>query len=132
MSNTNTGWVGVDFDGTLATYERWQGPDHCGEPVAAMVERVKALLKEGREVRIFTARCFPLGCVKPSDLLMHHYDARRQEANTAVAAIREWCAKHLGRTLTVTCIKDFSMDSIYDDRAFRVERNTGRIIGDEA
>lgn len=130
MSNENTGWAAFDFDGTLATYDRWQGPSHCGEPVSAMVELVKKMLKDGREVRIFTARCFPLGLVKPSDLLMHHYDARRQEANSAVAAIREWCAKHLGRVLAVTCIKDFSMDVLYDDRAIQVRKNTGEIVGE--
>ena len=37
------GWIGVDFDGTLADYARgWRGPHHAGPPITLMVERVKA------------------------------------------------------------------------------------------
>ena len=50
------GWIGVDLDGTLAEYLGWQGMGHIGEPIAPMVERVKAWLAEGKDVRIFTAR----------------------------------------------------------------------------
>lgn len=38
------GWIGVDLDGTLAEYLGWQGMGHIGEPIAPMVERVKAWL----------------------------------------------------------------------------------------
>ena len=38
------GWVGVDLDGTLATYDEWRGIEHVGEPIAPMVERVKRWL----------------------------------------------------------------------------------------
>ena len=53
------GWIGVDLDGTLAEYNGWQGPANIGAPIPAMVERVKAWLEEGRDVRIFTARVGP-------------------------------------------------------------------------
>ena len=53
------GWIGVDLDGTLARYDGWKGPEHIGEPLMPMVERVKAWLAEGREVRIMTARVSP-------------------------------------------------------------------------
>jgi hypothetical protein len=25
---SSNGWIGVDFDGTLAHYDRWEGPEH--------------------------------------------------------------------------------------------------------
>lgn len=53
---SNKGWIGVDLDGTLAHYDGWKGPEHIGAPIPAMVERVKAWLAEGKEVRISTAR----------------------------------------------------------------------------
>ena len=40
------GWIGVDLDGTLAEYLGWQGMGHIGEPIAPMVERVKAWLAQ--------------------------------------------------------------------------------------
>lgn len=54
-----SGWIGVDLDGTLAMYDGFKGPEHIGDPVPKMLERVKKWLAEGREVRIFTAR---VGC----------------------------------------------------------------------
>ncbi len=30
---SNSGWIGVDFDGTLATYDGWKGPSVLGEPI---------------------------------------------------------------------------------------------------
>jgi len=52
----SNGWIGVDLDGTLAYYDEWRGLYHIGEPIPAMVDRVKRWLAEGRDVRIFTAR----------------------------------------------------------------------------
>lgn len=48
----NRGWIGVDLDGTLAHYDKWIGPEHIGEPIAPMVDRVRAWLGQGIEVRI--------------------------------------------------------------------------------
>src|SRR5574343_703797 len=49
-------WVAVDLDGTLAKFDgnfsRWD----IGEPVPAMLDRVKQWLAQGRDVRILTAR----------------------------------------------------------------------------
>lgn len=122
-----SGWIGVDLDGTLAHYEGWRGPEHIGEPIPAMVTRVKEWLAEGREVRIFTGRIAPAvlqgfethGGTRPSDQDL--LDARQ-----SVAAIGEWSEKHLGRRLPVTCVKDFDMIELWDDRAVQVEKNTGR------
>ena len=50
------GWIGIDLDGTLAEYDGWKGVEHIGKPIPSMVERVKAWIIEGKDVRIFTAR----------------------------------------------------------------------------
>jgi hypothetical protein len=70
MSGHFDGWVGVDLDGTLATYNTWEGPEHIGEPIPEMVERVKAWRRDGRAVRIFTARVFA-----PADDAVRQMDA---------------------------------------------------------
>jgi hypothetical protein len=102
------GWIGVDLDGTLATYNGWQGETHIGEPIPRMVERVKKWLEEGRDVRIFTARI--------SDT--------RSLAKTA-EVIYDWCRKHLGQPLPITCMKDMKMIELWDDRCIQVVPNTG-------
>ena len=52
---SQSGWIGVDLDGTLAKYGSWNG-GQIGDPIPLMVERVKQWIAEGVEVRIFTAR----------------------------------------------------------------------------
>jgi len=108
-----SGWIGVDLDGTLAYYEHWVSEAHIGAPIAPMVERVKAWLAAGKDVRIFTARAFGLeGEARPA----------------AIAAIEAWCLEHLGSVLRITCRKDFQMIRLYDDRCVQVEENTGRLV----
>jgi len=105
-------WIGIDLDGTLAIYTGWVEPDHIGEPVPKMLRRVKRLLKTRYEIKIFTARV----CSQQID----------SERKRAIVAIEAWCEKHLGRKLEVTCVKDWSMVRLYDDRCVQVECNTGR------
>lgn len=112
------GWIAVDFDGTLATYDSWRGLAHVGEPIPEMVFRVRKWLAEGRDVRIFTARVYSDGTPD--------CDA---EAKLARLAIAHWCDKHFGRVLPITNIKDFGMIELWDDRAVQVEANTGKLIG---
>lgn len=108
------GWIGVDLDGTLAEYESWISPDHIGEPIPAMVDRVKRWLGEGRDVRIFTAR----------------YSLNDPDWNLqSVPVIEAWCEQHLGQRLPVTCSKDLHMIELWDDRAVQVEANTGQPVG---
>lgn len=109
-----SGWIGVDLDGTLAKYEGWRGADKIGQPIAAMVERVKLWREQGIEVRIVTARV----C---SNQAPH---TRR----IALQAIEAWCERHLGEKLPVTAEKDFAMLVLYDDRVVRVEPNTGMLL----
>lgn len=108
------GWIGVDLDGTLAQYDGWQGSAHIGAPIAPMLVRVKGWLKEGRDVRIMTARVSHDGSA-----------ARMLEAQMAMIHIMDWCARHIGELLPVTCTKDYAMVELWDDRAVQVVPNTG-------
>ena len=103
-------WIGVDLDGTLAHYDGFKGPTAIGEPIPAMVDRVKNMLAAGNNVRILTARVSedPGGEVK--------------------RAIEAWTEQHLGQKLPVTDVKDHHMVQLYDDRAVPVERNTGQLL----
>jgi hypothetical protein len=127
-----SGWIGVDFDGTLATYGTWAGAGHVGEPIAPMVERVKRWLAEGHEVRIFTARIHPLDrCIAPEEVLAVPVVManRIDEAKLAVMVIRAFCHRHFGRALPVTNVKDYGMVELWDDRAVQVRPNTGIAVG---
>lgn len=116
-----SGWIGVDLDGTLAEYAGFMGATIIGAPVKLMVERVKDWLAQGVEVRIFTARVYA-----------HEADYERQrESAEARLAIEQWCEKHIGQVLPVTCTKDYGMVELWDDRAVRVLHNVGlRCCGD--
>ncbi len=103
------GWVGFDLDGTLAHYEHGQTVD-IGKPVPAMVEILKEHVDQGFVVKVMTARA----------------SLRSPAVNQA---IYDWCQRHLGFMVPVTCEKDFNMIRLYDDRAIAVEENTGRILG---
>lgn len=105
------GWVGVDFDGTLAYYEPGSfRKGVLGEPVLPMLERVKRWIRRGQTVKIVTARA--------SD-------------PAQVALIQDWCARWLGETLPVIRHKDSRMICLYDDRCRQVVHNTGELIGEE-
>lgn len=128
------GWIGVDLDGTLAHYDHWRGADHIGEPVPPMLARVKAWIDAGDDVQIFTARVFGAGMVVPPVPLIEVYgsvEAMRctgmqiDDAIVAAHYIQVWCQKHVGRVLPVTCMKDYGMIQLWDDRAVQVVPNTG-------
>lgn len=109
------GWIAVDLDGTLATYDHWRGIDHIGAPIPLMVSRVRAWLAEGREVRIFTARACPANISQWGELRV-------------MWPIREWCKEHLGQQLLITATKDFTMAELWDDRCTQVVTNTGQLV----
>jgi hypothetical protein len=115
------GWIGVDFDRTLCTRQHDGGPE-LGEPIQPMVDRVKRWLAEGRRVKIFTARVS--GFYKPG------IDGDQARAGAQYNLIVDWCEKHLGWTLEVTCIKDSYCKEIWDDIAVAVEENTGQQLSD--
>lgn len=121
------GWIGVDLDGTLAYYEKGdyhkKGPTFIGEPIPKMLERVKEWLKQGREVRIMTARALPPLTLagEPEEVLDDYFKIEQ--------AIAEWCLLHIGEVLSITCVKDYDMIELWDDRAVAVETNTGKHLG---
>ncbi len=103
-----SGWIGVDLDGTFA---KWDGTcNTIGDPIPLMLARVVLWLEKGIEVRIFTARASVPEMIPP---------------------IREWLKKHGLPDLKITCCKDFAMVRLYDDMCTQVERNTGRLIGED-
>jgi hypothetical protein len=107
-------WIGVDLDGTLATYHGWKGIEHIGEPIPLMVERVKFWLDKGIKVKIMTARV----CISQ--------DGYSVEA--IAGFIEDWCVANIGVVLPITHEKDFGMLELWDDRCVTVEVNTGRIL----
>lgn len=48
--------VCVDLDGVLASYDKWRGFDHIGDPVPGALEFAKALNKKA-DIIVFTSRC---------------------------------------------------------------------------
>jgi hypothetical protein len=112
--STHKGWIGVDLDGTLAEYTTWKGSDHIGAPIPKMLERVKAWLAAGQEVRIFTARVSPAAAA-----------LNGEKMDDIVGRIHAWCTEHVGRPLAVTHEKDMAMVQLWDDRAVQIVPNTG-------
>lgn len=101
-------WIGIDFDRTIAHRQSGQDIYDLGEPVQPMLQFVKSLLAEGYDVRIFTAR----HASNPQTLPL----------------VEAWCEKHIGRKIPITSVKDNQCEAIFDDKAFRVQQNTGVIL----
>ncbi len=100
---------GVDLDGTLAHYDHWKGPEHIGEPIPVMMNRVKDWIAQGIEVRIFTARA---------------------QDTEYIPYVKAWIKKHGLPDLEVTNVKRRDVSRIYDDRAVQIQKNTGKELGD--
>lgn len=101
-SDKSKKWIGVDFDGTLAE-EHSNG--RMGDPIAAMVARVKQWRDDGYEVRIFTARAHDPDQVKD---------------------IRGWLRNNSLPDLPITNVKDPNLLELWDDKAVRVQHNQGK------
>ena len=78
--------------------------DKIGEPVPEMLEKVKAALKSGKTVKIFTARAS-----EPEN----------------VPAIKKWLKDHDLPELEITNEKTKDMDEFWDDKARGVVKNHG-------
>lgn len=107
-------WIAVDLDGTLAHYDGWVDELYIGDPILPMVSRVKQWLDQGKDIRIFTARV-----------------SGDRNIEKIIKVIENWCVKHIGQKLAVTCKKDFSMIMLYDDRCTQVITNTGKFVGEQ-
>ena len=100
-------WYGVDLDGTLAVWNETSTLNRIGAPIPTMVEMVRSMVDNGIRVKIFTARaCDP----------------------AQIPKIQAWMTRNGLPDLEITNVKDYYMERLYDDRAIRVERNTGRIL----
>ncbi len=93
-----------------------------GEPIEPMVQRVRTWVSRGKTVKIMTARVSaPHMC--PGD------SAALEDARYWTKLIQDWLEQHGLLRLEVTCVKDYGMIELWDDRAVQVEMNTGRRIG---
>jgi len=102
-----SGWIGVDLDGTLAHYDGWRGSDHIGEPIPAMLDRVRMWISKGWQVKVFTARASVPDQIPP---------------------IRKWLDDLGLHMIEITNVKDFGMVELWDDRCIQVRMNTGMPI----
>lgn len=141
------GWIGVDFDGTLAEYWHWDGWNVFGKPILPMVYRVRRWLGEGHEVKLMTARIgVPVKKAilgdnnTPSGWRWAHSETKSQLCRVTGAhfsnkmmadALADYTEEHVGARLDATCIKDLRMIELWDDRCIQVEANTGRTVFDE-
>lgn len=100
--------VAVDLDGTLAKSDSRKpfDPNHIGEPVKKMMDRVSDLLLRGKEVVLFTARAADPKNIPP---------------------VRRWLNKHKLHKVKITNEKTPDIEVIYDDRAKGVHKNKGTI-----
>jgi len=73
---------------------------------------VKSWLADNKKVKIFTARVAGGGL----------------EQDVQRSLVEEWSEKHIGQKLEVTCVKDWQMVELWDDRAIQVKKNTGEKI----
>jgi len=112
---SSNGWIGVDLDGTLAHYESF-GDGGIGTPIKPMVRRIKHYLKQGKDVRILTARAATF------------YDA---ELLKQKARIDRFCTEQFGQVLRITASKDYHMYMLLDDRAMQVIPNKGILVREE-
>jgi hypothetical protein len=99
--------IAVDLDGTLAYYTEWKGIEHIGEPIPAMLARIKLWLEQGISVKILTARA--------TDIKSIRY-------------IEDWLEEHGIGGLEITNKKTPDIKQIWDDRAVQVIPNTGQPI----
>lgn len=142
------GWYAFGLDGTLAMYDKWEGIDSIGGPVKLMVDLMKRMRKEGKDVRILTARVAPRPEqeTKPNPFLgapmeklppvypfanVNEYKALYGMAEWGARQfITDWCARNLGFIPEITYEKDHRMITLFDDRVRQVIPNAGLLIDD--
>lgn len=107
-----------DLDGTLAKHLPNYDELVIGPPIEPIVELAKDYHKRGYEVRIFTARAAP----------QKNLDGTDRDMTPVITKIQQWAELNLGFSVVVSNQKDYGTVAIYDDRAYRVEFNTGRVF----
>lgn len=96
-------FIAVDLDGTLAESTT---DGSIGKPVKAMADRVKGWTKDGLSVVIFTAR---------------------GGSADQISRIKAWLKQHELPDLDVTNIKEVEMVEFWDNKAVRVEVDSGEV-----
>lgn len=142
------GWHGFDLDGTLAVYDKWEGIDHIGEPVAPMVDLITRMHENNEVVKIVTARVSPRKVPEVKDnpyrgipvpdyakidnagfgLTMTLGAMYAMDTWTAREFIIDWCLKYLSFIPEITHEKDHLMLDLYDDRVKQVIPNKGILV----
>lgn len=117
-------WYGFDLDGCAAKSIEPFDAGRIGEPIASIVDLMYEMMRQSKRIKIFTARVCETGQL--SHISGHIAD--RAFADWQHSLITLWNKRNLGRDIEVTCIKDFLCLEIYDDRAWRVAKNTGKIV----
>jgi len=56
MSDDNKRVFAFDFDGVIASYDGYRGPQHVGDPQPDVVEVIKILKENGHKVLIYSTR----------------------------------------------------------------------------
>jgi len=103
--------IALDLDGTLAHYNGWRGMDHIGDPIPAMVTKVREWIAAGDKITIFTARV--------SD---------QAEAPDASHYITKWLLANDLPPFEITATKLKSFTLFVDDRAVGVIKNRGIFV----
>jgi hypothetical protein len=123
MSKSSKGpWYGFDLDCTLAESPPKNGKS-IGEPIPNIVRQAQKYIREGKDVRIFTARV----SVVPGEENGPYGNVKKAQN---ILDIEQWCRLYIGFKLPITCSKDRLMKEIWDDRAIQVVPNTGEILED--
>lgn len=119
------GWIGFDLDGTLAKHCDDISEGQIGDPIPSMVELLQDFVRNGWEVRIFTAR------VDGGEVALaagNPVGAFYRDTERIKVLITEWLLKHVGFPLQITNKKDYSMEYCIDDRAMQVIPDTGVLL----
>jgi hypothetical protein len=104
-------WIGIDLDGTLAEHATGRfRENHIGKAIPRMVDKLWGHLNKGDTVKIFTARI-----------------AKKPHMRKV---IQHWLMMQGIPPLEVTNIKDPGMTKLYDDKAIKVEKNTGKVYNE--
>jgi hypothetical protein len=107
----------IDFDGTLAKEVKPYNPKEAGPPIKSTIKLVKQWMKDREKIVIFTSRV----CSTAHTITEIRY-ARK--------LITAWCRHYLGKSFPITAEKH-PKAIMYDNRAHRIETNTGKILAQE-
>ena len=114
---THNSYKFIDFDGTLAKEVEPYNPREAGPPISSTIKLVKQWMKDREKIVIFTSRV----CSTAHTITEIRY-ARK--------LITAWCRHYLGRSFPITAEKH-PKAIMYDNRAHRIETNTGKILAQE-